>query len=103
MKNIQSEDMSVGYNDINYNFLISSYGIIEGRGWDVTPEPAGSLLAIGFLSTKMFDPNESDLTGYLTDLIADGKAVGRLTKLITYRLACEEVFDENCAIPITLK
>lgn len=95
--------MSNGYNDINYNFLISSYGVIEGRGWDVTPEPAGSLLSIGFLSSKIFDPSENDLTEYLTDLVADGKAVGRLTKLITYRLACEEVFDENCTIPITFQ
>lgn len=95
--------MNSGKNDINYNFLVSSHGVIEGRGWDVTPEPDESLLTIGFLSSKMFDPDEYDLTEYLTNLIVDGKAVGRLTKLITFVLACEDVFDKNCTIPFTLK
>lgn len=94
--------MNNGYNDISYNFLIGYNGIIEGRGWDVRPEPDSSFLKIGFLSASMFAPDDNSAQ-HLTALIADGKAIGRLTKLITYQFGCDEVDDPDCTLPFDLK
>jgi hypothetical protein len=59
--------------------VISSFGILEGRGWDIRPEAPfdNDSLIIGFLTDYLYKPGEM-LNGTLDKLVADGKFLGKL-------------------------
>lgn len=121
---MQENDLRQGFHDIAYNFVISEFGVIEGRGWDdeaeslIDLEGGGSrflnLAAIGFLSTSYPDtttykPVElnqkalNEIDEYKTSkeiaerLIQDGiiiRKFSRKLKKICYAPLCQEN-DEN--------
>lgn len=51
----QISDFAMGYHDIRYNFMICQFGIIEGRGWDISSEDSqeSNSLAIGFFTDEL--------------------------------------------------
>jgi hypothetical protein len=78
---LQELDFTLGFNDMEYNFLISSFEIFEGRGWNVQPESqtadVGSLV-VAFLTDESFQPGA--LNEKLGKLVADGKVLGKLAE-----------------------
>ena len=89
---------NLGFNDIPYNFMISSVGIFEGRGWDVQSEnPEGkNLLMIGVFTDYLYKPGEM-LSETLNNLTEDGKFLGKLTE--DFELLC---ISDLCMPPIKM-
>jgi hypothetical protein len=84
-----------GLNDIEVNFVISSLGVFEGRGWNSQPEKPwnGSDLIIGFFTDFLYRPGETSRK-LLDALIDDGKFLGKISE--DFELVC---FDNFCSIP----
>jgi hypothetical protein len=38
VQTIQLFNIEYGMNDVNFNFLITKFGIFEGRGWEIRPQ-----------------------------------------------------------------
>ena len=92
---IEEQSFSIGLNDIEFNFLISSVGIFEGRGWDVQPESPhnNDSLVIGFFTDYLYKPGEM-LNETLKKLTGDGKFLGKLTE--DFELLC---ITDLCSVP----
>jgi hypothetical protein len=77
------------------NFLISSLGVFEGRGWNSQLEKPyySSDLIIAFFTEFLHRPGETSRE-VLDALIDDGKFLGKISE--DYELACPESF---CSIP----
>lgn len=76
---MQELDFLLEFNDMEFNFLISPFGIFEGRGWNVRPEYPQDVdsLCIAFLTDDLYKPGEM-LILTLEKLVADGKVMGKL-------------------------
>ena len=68
--------------------MIGSFGIFEGRGWNFQPEGEIQAIKIDVITEdpKIIHP---EMNYMLERLIADGKAIGRLTEDL-YRICAEE-------------
>lgn len=87
---MQDEDFARGLFDIAYNFVVSEFGIIEGRGWDNAAEGLIDLqkeFGIGFF------PMAENSTDFVNQLIMDGIVIGKLRgdiKTICDPLLCQD-------------
>lgn len=83
---LQNLDLEGGLSDIHFNFLVSPFGVIEGRGWDDKPEVVsltGDTLSIGvfrYLNDEEYSRVEANLTELAGRLIEDGKIIGKLKR-----------------------
>lgn len=94
---MQIEDMKNGFDDIQFNLLVSPTGVIEGRGWDRKSHTvlgdASNSFNIGFFTrsnnTKWcktcFETEDSLLT-ILSDLISDGNMIEKFANDATSAL-----------------
>lgn len=90
LRNRQDVSIRSGFSDFQFNFMISEYGIVEGRGWDCMPEskifqnPVQSedMLSIAFLYTygSDYEEFEDEFLKTLQKLIHDGVTIGKLDK-----------------------
>ncbi|XP_054259618.1 peptidoglycan-recognition protein SB2-like [Macrosteles quadrilineatus] len=80
-RNIQKTHMSVGFQDIPYNFLVGGDGrVYEGRGWTVLPEThtkyvklKGFLIEIAFIGDYVFKRPSEKMYDAALDLIQYGR------------------------------
>lgn len=84
----QASQMDDGFSDINSNFIISSFGIFEGRGWDWQAEnisllPA-DLMLFSFVGetpetgTEEYEKFQKELFAKLHKFIEDGVVIGKI-------------------------
>lgn len=99
---VQEEDKLInGFNDINYNFLISRFGIIEGRGWDVKPQSRLNLsnlgtIVVGFFADFLYVPGAM-LNETLELLISDGKYLEKLKQNANWTCQLDLCFETSRA------
>lgn len=88
---MQELDFSLEFNDMEFNFFISSVGIFEGRGWNVRPEYPQDIdaLCIVVFTDDLYKPEEM-LISSLEKLIDDGKVLGKIDSSITLADVCGE-------------
>lgn len=97
-KTIQAENTASGnFNDINYNFLISRFGVIEGRGWDFKVQSRidfsfANWMSIGILEQLMYQPGAA-LNETISKLVSDGKFLGKLDASANW--TCQVVLCSN--------
>lgn len=79
LKSLQELDFLHEFNDVEFNFLVSDFGIFEGRGWNVRPESPQDVeaISIDFLNGDEAVLKQS-LKAMLDQLIADGKALRKI-------------------------
>lgn len=72
---MQAEHFENGLNDIKFNFIISEFGIFEGRGWDSQSDPDFNTFNNAILGeADLFD----DLFSVFHRLLTDGIVLGKL-------------------------
>lgn len=79
--------------DIEYNFVIGEYGVLEGRGWEVQSEEksanGGYFLYLGVIEEKGLER--------VSKLFQDGKILGKIESFVekecdaTFKGWCEEL------------
>lgn len=88
VKLIQSEHMIDGYNDINHNFILTPFGVIEGLGWDPKPQSRLSFTAIETMSfailADFFFDLDARLNETLEHLLSDGIFLKKLSKDVSW-------------------
>lgn len=81
MNQILSESLDEGLYDIPFNFVISSFGAFEGRGWNAKPEYEEAL-SDGYLNIGVCTEDLINLDKKLNDtwasLISDGIALNKI-------------------------
>lgn len=78
MRKLHEIDINSSYHDIRFNFLICQNFIIEGLGWDYQPyAQVAQTLSVGFFTE--FSDSDETLSNTITDLIEDGKIIGKLS------------------------
>lgn len=105
---LQWMNVQNGMNDINFNFVITPYGIFEGRGWDVQTEETGpdfDSISLGFVSEFMTD----ELFDVASCVMYDGFFFHKLRDPFNY--ICEDNFCQwrniefsinlNCGLNVT--
>lgn len=73
---MQAEHFEEGLNDITFNFLITAFGVFEGRGWDSKPETNLNSLHISVLNDEEDFVNDQINLDFLR-LILDGNVLGK--------------------------
>lgn len=93
VKNQQEKDFAAGFNDLNFNFVISGHGIFEGRGWDVKHEAQleayADYFVVGLLTDDLYK-GPAFLNATLDKLVSDGKFLRKLDQQIN--IICEKKF-----------
>lgn len=80
MQQIQSYQVSSGFSDIGYNFLIGSDGnIYVGRGWDVRNFHTDSSVAICFMGNYVFDELNPSMIEAAQELINYGIVLNNIS------------------------
>ena len=78
-----TDDLKAGFYDIKFNFLVSKFSAIEGRGWDTQPDFNGTMknfLYIGLIDRATdFDESRKLSRRIFNRLIADGKVLGKIS------------------------
>lgn len=71
LQGIQGRDFELGYNDIQYNFMMSQDGdLYEGRGWDVSVDDLGMMnetVIVGLFGVSRSDKVEASLQTFKND------------------------------------
>ena len=75
--------MTAGFYDTKFNFFVSKFSAIEGRGWDTQPDYKETLkdfLYIGLIDRATNNIESRRLSrNYFDLLIADGKVLGKIS------------------------
>jgi hypothetical protein len=101
LKELQNEDFKNELNDISYNFIITNFGIYEGRGWNVQPEEVSDESTMTVLATTgAWKKNEINIKEWFESLVADGKILNLLAQDLELVCEADEVICRDLGIAI---